>query len=92
MTHSQGSPTAKAVYQDITDYCEEGVWYNDGYGIRYYDPIPDLESCRDKCITAHDAKFFSYCPDHPQGMPDKMVQVQKDKSDAFRGRTEQCRL
>ena len=57
------SPTAKAVYKDITDYCEEGVWYDDRFNIRYYDPIPDLESCQKKCIDDHDAKFFTYCPD-----------------------------
>ena len=66
----QGSPAAKAVYQDVTDYCEEGVWYNDGFAIRYYAPTPDLESCRNKCVAEHDAKFFSYCPDHPDGKSD----------------------
>ena len=54
------------MYKDITEYCEEGVWYGVGFGFRYYDPIPDLTSCQNKCITEHDAKFFSYCP-HADG-------------------------
>ena len=59
-----------AVYQDITDYCEEGVYYNDGFYdsiLPYWDPIPDLTTCQQRCIAEHGAKFFWYCPDHPDG-------------------------